>query len=144
MLNQATNHKSHRLGSGCSNRILLAALAGIPFFTLFPFRLAFLAQSSRTPFSFSSERRNSIGAFGNIRNVLLFIPFGFGLFEKFCERDKSWVATLGLCLIAGALLSYAIEFAQLYVPPRDSGWQDVLTNTAGSGIGPCRVNLHGK
>ena len=60
MLNQATNHKSHRLGSGWSNRILLAALAGIPFLTLFPFRLAFhpslpgqtATMLSTTPWSF--------------------------------------------------------------------------------------------
>ena len=33
------------------------------------------------------------------------------------------------------MFSYAIEFTQLYIPDRDSGWEDVFTNGSGSFLG---------
>lgn len=36
---------------------------------------------------------------------------------------------------AGAIFSYAIELAQFYIPMRDSGWEDVFTNSSGSIVG---------
>jgi hypothetical protein len=35
----------------------------------------------------------------------------------------------------GAFLSYAIEITQIYIPMRDSGWEDVFTNSTGSIVG---------
>ena len=68
-------------------------------------------------------------------NVLLFVPLGFGLAEKLRERKMSRMATFCIALAAGAILSYAIEFTQIYIPMRDSGWEDVFTNTTGSVVG---------
>src|SRR5204862_1186582 len=39
------------------------------------------------------------------------------------------------CLLGGALLSAAVEFAQLYIPGRDPSLGDVLANTLGAGLG---------
>jgi glycopeptide antibiotics resistance protein len=68
-------------------------------------------------------------------NILLFVPLGFGLTEKLRERRMSRTAALCLALVAGAALSYAIEITQIYIPMRDSGWEDVFTNTTGSVVG---------
>ena len=68
-------------------------------------------------------------------NVLLFVPLGFGLAEKLRERKMSRVATFSIALAAGAILSYSIEFTQIYIPMRDSGWEDVFTNSIGSVVG---------
>ena len=130
------NHTPSLPSSGWSNRILTAALAGILFLTLFPFRFVFHPNLSRhaSPFLLGGSGK-AVEAYDNFLNILLFVPFGFGLTEKLRERGKSWVATLALVLASGALLSYTIEFLQIYIPPRDSGWQDVLTNTTGSVAG---------
>jgi hypothetical protein len=68
-------------------------------------------------------------------NVLLFVPLGFGLAEKLRERKMSRMATFCIALATGAILSYAIEITQIYIPMRDSGWEDVFTNTTGSVVG---------
>ncbi len=60
-------------------------------------------------------------------NILLFVPLGLGL----------GLTGLGLrrALLIGALLSCAIEGAQLLVPGRDPSIGDVLSNTLGTGAG---------
>ena len=119
-----------------SKRILIAAIAGILFLTLLPFRFAFGAKipGIASAFLLGSELK-SVGPFNAFLNVLLFVPFGFGLSEKLRERGKSPAATAMTVLMAGAMFSYAIEFAQIYIPSRDSGWEDVLTNSTGSVMG---------
>ena len=42
---------------------------------------------------------------------------------------------LGITLLAGALFSYTVELLQFYIPMRDSGWGDVITNSTGSVLG---------
>jgi hypothetical protein len=122
--------------SSWSNRILIAALVGILFLTLYPFRFAFGRHPSGhvLPFLLNGWGKQG-GPFDAFLNVLLFVPYGFGLAERFGEQGKSRTATLGATLAAGALLSYTIEFLQFYIPLRDSGWEDVLTNSAGSVTG---------
>ncbi len=63
----------------------------------------------------------------SILNVVLFLPLGvvLALSDRRLERA---------CLV-GALLSAGIEFAQLFIPGRDSSIGDVLTNTTGSALG---------
>lgn len=119
-----------------SNRILILAIAGILFLTLFPFRFDFHAKLPRhvSPFLLQSGMK-SVGAFDDLLNVLLFIPLGFGLAAKLRQEGRPRGTALALTFAAGALTSYTVEFLQNYVPSRDSGWHDVLTNTTGSVIG---------
>lgn len=60
-------------------------------------------------------------------NILLFLPFGAGL--------AAAGFSLSRCVLAGALLSAGVEFAQLYLPGRDPSLGDVVSNTLGSGFG---------
>jgi hypothetical protein len=119
-----------------SNRFLIAALAGILFLTLSPFRFDFHAKlpGNTSPFSLGAETKTA-GLLDVFLNVLLFAPLGFGLAEKLRERKMSRMAILCIALSAGAILSYAIEFTQIYIPMRDSGWEDVFTNATGSVVG---------
>jgi len=119
-----------------SNRILLLSLLGIFYLTLFPFRFSFAPTLvfHRYPFllGMTGKRQSHMDVF---LNVLLFVPFGFGVCAKLCKRGTGrWTAFL-LALGIGAAASYAVEFLQFYIPPRDSGWNDVVTNTAGSVAG---------
>jgi VanZ family protein len=118
-----------------SNRVLLLSLAGILFLTLYPFR--FVHQESGRflfPLSLNGWGKGT-GLLDTFLNVLLFIPFGFGLAERLRERGKSKLAAFLVVYVAGAALSYCVEFLQIYIPLRDSGWGDIITNSAGAAIG---------
>lgn len=122
---------------GWSNRILIAAMAAILFLTCFPFQLLPHARlpegASRFLLGMSFGKQS--GMADAILNVLLFVPLGFGLSEKLLEKGWSRRATFLVVWISGFFLSYAIEFTQLYIPGRDSGWEDVFTNSTGSAVG---------
>ena len=119
-----------------STRILLLGLAGILFLTLYPFRFDLPHHlTANGPSVLVQGWGKDSGPFDSFLNVLLFIPFGFGLAGRFQERGKSRLLTLGLTLAIGALISYTIESLQVYVPSRDSGWEDVLTNSIGAVVG---------
>jgi VanZ family protein len=135
MRNQITLQNTGAPANRWSNRILSLSLIGIFFLTLFPFRFSFHASryAGSSPFLLGGGK--DAGVYNAFLNVLLFVPFGFGLAERFRERGKSRNEALLLCLFAGALLSYAIEFLQIFIPTRDSGWEDVATNSSGAFIG---------
>ena len=128
-----------------SNRILLLSLLGIVYLTLFPFRFSFAPTLvfHRYPFllGMTGKHQSHMDVF---LNVLLFVPFGFGLCARLCARGTGrWTAFL-LALGIGAVASYTVEFLQFYIPPRDSGWNDVVTNTAGSVVGFFLFELCGR
>jgi glycopeptide antibiotics resistance protein len=122
--------------SSWSNRFLIAATVGILFLTLFPFRFDLQAKlpGNTSPF-FLGKSTKPTGFVDAFLNVLLFIPLGFGFAEKLRERTISRTASLFTIFAAGAILSYSIEITQIYIPMRDSGWEDVITNSAGSVVG---------
>ena len=127
-----------------SNRILILAVLGVFFFTLLPFYFDFHAQlpAGRSALLLAGWGKEPT-RLGALLNVLLFIPFGFGISEKFMEKGTSRLATLTWALALGGLLSYSVEFLQIYVPSRDSGWGDVIPNTLGSVVGFLLFDLCG-
>jgi VanZ like family len=145
MQNRPLGHSPNFLGSAWANRNLVLAIAGILFLTLYPFRfdLHAVVPGDTSPFLLGGVFKGS-GLKSALLNILLFVPFGFGLSEKLRERGKARSSTLVMVLAAGALLSYGIEFLQIYIPDRDSGWEDVFTNTLGSVAGFGFYELLGK
>lgn len=122
--------------SSWSNRTLIASVAAILLLTLYPFRFGLNGHiyGPVLPFFLDGWGKNA-GELDAFLNVLLFVPFGFGLALRSRKKGKSRAATLGLCLAGGALLSYTVELLQFYIPMRDSGWEDVFTNSSGSVVG---------
>src|ERR1700734_104777 len=120
----------------CSTRLLILSVAGILFLTLYPFRFDFTrtTHNGLLPVCLDGWGKDA-GTFDGLLNVLLFIPFGFGLAAMLRRRGKSLLSCIGLCFLCGALLSYMVEVTQLFVPSRDSGWDDVFTNSSGSLVG---------
>jgi glycopeptide antibiotics resistance protein len=116
-----------------SNRILSASLFGILFFTLFPYWIDFSQKhvQGRSPFLLGGPLKFD-GILHTFLNALLFVPFGFALSRFFPARRRSLLKAIVVAVIAGAALSYSIEVVQLYLPSRDSAWDDVLANTAGT------------
>ncbi len=82
-----------------------------------------------------SEFRTQRGYFKNaVINIAGFIPLGFffgAYFTSVWQVKHSILATI----VFGALISLAIEVLQSYLPTRDSGVTDVITNTLGTCVG---------
>jgi hypothetical protein len=119
-----------------SNRILILSLVGIGYLTLFPFQFhagAFRAIHGNPFFLGNSGKEYFTKDF--FLNVLLFVPFGFGVSAQVRKRNGSLLKSFLSALVLGAFASYAVEFMQLYIPERDSGWEDVFSNTTGSVAG---------
>jgi hypothetical protein len=72
------------------------------------------------------------------KNVLIniggFVPLGFffcAYFASVRRLDRAVLATIAL----GGVVSITIEVLQAFLPTRDSGMTDIITNTLGTGIG---------
>lgn len=71
--------------------------------------------------------------FDVIANVLAYVPFGFLVAlvpARLAPRDR-----LAIAVAAGAALSFPLETLQMFTPMRDASLVDLVSNTAGAGLG---------
>jgi VanZ family protein len=68
-----------------------------------------------------------------VTNFLAYAPFGF--FVALVPRRMTASARVGTGLATAALLSFTMEWLQMYLPTRDASVADLLSNTAGAAIG---------
>jgi VanZ family protein len=73
-------------------------------------------------------------------NIAGFVPLGLIVFS-FLSFSKSSTRAMLLTTIYCAALSCLIEILQYYIPSRDSGITDIITNTLGGGIGSALPRL---
>jgi len=112
---------------GCTFFIL--GLLLILYTTLFPFDILFSHPLSK--FAFNLIEPDMLLDYG--RNILLFIPFSFGLSYLLTQRTKipRHIAIAAVILI-GASLSATVEGLQIFISGRDPSLADILTNTTGT------------
>jgi glycopeptide antibiotics resistance protein len=132
-----SDDSSHRQSSAAwANRIVLLSLLGICYLTLFPFILRIspgrFLHRSMFLLGNSNKETHSIDF---LLNVLLFVPFGFGLCAEAQKRGIRKLATFLIVLGVGAATCYTVELLQLLIPSRDSGWDDIFSNSLGSVVG---------
>src|SRR5262249_25513154 len=68
-----------------------------------------------------------------LKNIIGFVPFGFCIYP--CLKARQVRRTMAVSVILGTVVSVTIEVLQVYLPTRDSGTTDLLTNTFGTYIG---------
>lgn len=69
-----------------------------------------------------------------VKNVVGFVPFGFcfyAYFVRFIRPARSVLVTIA----SGTIVSVAIEVLQIFLPSRNSGTTDIITNTLGTWAG---------
>ena len=113
---------------------LLAVIAFlIAYGSLFPFRFAAVPGAGAVELlgglSFARTTRSDIAA-----NVLMYLPLGACIAWLAATR-LGGLAAVVLATAAGAVLSFAIEYAQLYETRRVTSLSDVASNTAGAFAG---------
>ena len=69
-----------------------------------------------------------------IANGVLFAPLGALLFAYLARRGRSWVFA-SLAFIFCAIFAFALEFTQLYFPPRTVSLNDVFAEVVGAAFG---------
>ncbi len=67
-------------------------------------------------------------------NIVGFIPLGFFSVAYFATARAGRHAD-AMAIVLGFVTSLAIEVLQAYLPTRDSGMNDLVTNTGGTGLG---------
>jgi hypothetical protein len=82
-------------------------------------------------------------SWGYCKNVLInisgFVPLGFffcAYFSSVRRLDRAVLATI----VLGGVVSFAIEVLQAFLPTRNSGMTDIITNTLGTAIGAILCN----
>ena len=99
------------------NRLLILSLFGIAALTLFPFELSFLLHHRLQPtFLLLRLAPKELSLTDFVLNVLLFVPFGFGVALRTRGQGAGFGRSLLLALAAGAITSCAVEFLQLFIP----------------------------
>ena len=115
----------------CFNRLLITvSILVILYVTLFPFNFATRVNPE---FDFSLVKPDSLGDW--LRNIILFIPFGFGFSCLIFKRKGNGKALLIGVLIVSFGLSSIVEILQLFLPARTSMVTDILANTIGGLVG---------
>ena len=70
-----------------------------------------------------------------VTNVMLFIPWGALLAARLAVARRGALLAILAGVLSGALLSLAVEPAQLYLPPRSPSPVDLAANSGGALLG---------
>jgi len=113
----------------------LFAFAGVLVCTLFPFDFYFSNHSFQSVWDVLLIGIGPDRSLDIFENVLLFLPLGFTFTGYLKHKRVRALAALTAVVFLSLCLSYAIEVLQLYLPGRFTSITDVLSNTAGAGLG---------
>jgi VanZ family protein len=117
-------------------RILgVLAILGILYFSFFPFDFNLEQRRSSLEWRSVVTPGDSVDV---IVNLVLYFPLGILWANSIPGRR--WIAIVVLTL-SGALLSLAVEYAQLFLTTRNGSYRDLFFNTAGVFAGACLANL---
>ena len=112
----------------------LATLYGlaIVYASLQPFS-NWMAPISGTPYFLVAPWPPRWVRYDLLTNGAAYLPFGF--FVGLVARWRAPPHPLAIATLTGAVLSLALETAQMFLPTRDANVADLLANTAGAALG---------
>ncbi len=113
--------------------ITLAAVAIIIVLCLSPFNPVW-----HLPIPFEQIQWKPQNIFDFPRNILFFLPFGFGLSGVLAHHSRKDIDSLKIgrrVFVAGMLLSVIMESIQLFIPDRVTSLADVAANSIGALVG---------
>jgi glycopeptide antibiotics resistance protein len=113
----------------------MVAFLAIFVCTLFPFHLYVCDFSFRSGWDILLIPIGPDRAPDILENVLLFVPLGFTMTGYFTHRRIRTLAAITVVLLLSLCVSYSVEVLQLFMPGRFTSLTDVLSNTAGAGLG---------
>jgi VanZ family protein len=113
----------------------LCALLVVIACTVFPFQFCVSDHSFRTVWDVLLIPIGPDETPDIIENVLLFLPLGFTMSGYSTHREFRTLAAVAGVLLLSLFVSYSIEVVQLFIPGRFTSLKDVLSNTAGAGLG---------
>jgi VanZ like family len=103
--------------------------------TLFPFHFYLSNQSFWSVWNLGLIGIGTDGSPDILGNMLLFLPLGFTL-TGYLERKRVRALTaMAAALFVSLFFSYVIEVLQLFLPGRFASLSDILSNSAGGGLG---------
>jgi VanZ family protein len=124
----------HISGNSGEAVALVIITAGIVYGSLYPFQFSNPALSIGTVDYLLSTWRDWDRRGDLLANILLYLPFGLLAVRSLPDRLAA-MTRLGLVLLAGALLSAAMELLQFNDLGRTTSMGDVYANTIGSALG---------
>ena len=131
------NDNFNKLAVQWAPAIVICSLLLVLVSTLGPFNFSFQAFQDGFSIRFScpSGFFQPSGVRDWVNNILLFLPFGFGLAGLISRMRLGKRAILAAVLSASAGLSLAVEILQMFLPSRCPGFSDIVTNSIGGWLG---------
>ena len=134
--NEMPSRSGSHVADPLAGWLTLAAVIVIFLVALFPFNFSLYATAYRRGGFFLDWLTPVAKSWtGWFLNVLFFLPFGVGWAWWTRATNRRSLQTWVVAGIAGLFLSMAVEYLQLFVPTRDSSWDDVVMNTLGTLLG---------
>lgn len=132
LITKASTIQTNSVGDQLASVVIICSLLLIMVSTLFPFDFSlkdrFSIQAIASRFNHPSNLKDLLA------NILLFLPFGFGL-ACLIQRRLSGGVALVMTLTGSVGLSVTAEVLQILLPSRFPTLTDVLTNTIGGFLG---------
>jgi glycopeptide antibiotics resistance protein len=113
--------------------IVIASIFIVVVATLFPFNFSRLEGGSLRDFFGNFKHSSHLG--DKVKNVFLFIPFGFSLTCLLQARRLSSLAQIVLVIVFSFFLSFTVETLQIFLPSRETSPADLVTNSLGGFVG---------
>lgn len=146
ILQEIASQVRYAFTPGRSNRfyylILMGGVVATLLITLYPFRFeqfsrVFTFYQYFDGFSSSGYSRccKYLIYVEPLANIIMFVPFGFGLTGRINRTGNLLIKPLFLVLLLSFLFSFTIEFLQVFQPTRSPSLLDLAMNTTGGGLG---------
>ncbi|MEM9924268.1 MAG: VanZ family protein [Cyanobacteria bacterium P01_D01_bin.50] len=113
--------------------IFILSILAVLIATLYPFNFSLPGSLSKRELVNSFDNNSFFN--DQVNNVLLFLPFGFGLTGLLLRFKSKFILQITAVILASAALSSTVELLQILVPSRTPTPADIFNNSFGGFLG---------